>query len=92
MTETSDTDQFVCSDCGTDLLRDGFLNAVCKQCGGINPQTRRDYEAAAEDDERRDYAAYSGDGEFVVADEENPNAWVCADVAESAASLMEVRQ
>ena len=90
MTETSD--EYVCSDCGAGLLTNGFLSAVCGECGGLNPQTRRDYEAAAEDDERRDYAAYSGDGEFVVADEENPNAWVCADVAESAASLVEVRQ
>jgi hypothetical protein len=88
----SESDEYLCGDCGAGLLTDSFLSAVCPACGGLNPQTRRDYEAAAEDDERRDYAAYSGDGEFVVADEENPNAWVCADVAESAASLMEVRQ
>ena len=84
--------EYVCEDCGSDLVEAGFISCVCPACGGLNPQTRRDYEAAAEDDERRDYAAYSGDGEFVVADEENPNAWVCADVAESAASLVEVRQ
>ena len=88
----TETDQYVCSDCGTDLLRDGFLNAVCKQCGGLNPQTRRDYEAAHETRERRDYAAYSGDGEFIVADEENANAWVCADVGESPRSVSEVQQ
>ena len=86
------TDEYVCSDCGTALLRDGFLNAVCKQCGGLNPQTRRDYEAAAETRERRDHAAYSGSGEFVVADEENPNAWVLANVGESPAGVVEVQQ
>lgn len=43
MTNTN-TSEYVCSDCGSDLLQDGFISAVCGACGNFNAVTRQDYK------------------------------------------------
>jgi len=39
---------YVCSDCGTTLTHDdGFIDACCKECGGLKPVSMAVYESEA---------------------------------------------
>lgn len=40
--------EYVCSDCGSDLVEGGFISCVCPACGGVNAITKRDYREYAD--------------------------------------------
>lgn len=44
----SESEDYLCRDCGSDLTTDNFISAVCGACGGFNSITRRDYREYAD--------------------------------------------
>lgn len=57
-----------------------------------NDELPDDRQIAPSEHAPRKHAMLSKQGEFVVAEERNPEAWVCVDVEESEAGIMEVRE
>lgn len=44
----SESGDYLCADCGSDLTTDNFISAVCPACGGFNSITKRDYREYAD--------------------------------------------
>lgn len=98
MTNNNTEYEYVCVDCGADRGTTGFVWGACDGCGGehVIPEryyTVEDRQPVPSEHAPRKYAAYSADGEFVVAEESNVEAWVCVDTEASRDGvLMEVRE
>lgn len=91
------TTEYVCKDCGCDLTQDGFIQCICPSCGGTDSLPWELYDdidgrqPAPSEHAPRKYTL-AGDGEYMVSERGNPQAWICANVSESEAGICEVRE